>query len=238
MACATLRAWCRCIPIIISDRIQLPFLHSLEWGRFSLRLPERAVINGSIDVVAYARSIPYHRVTQLRRALWDARPLLTFNASLDQMDQPDDAEPRFGPRGQPPAARDAVSALLGELAHARTCERPLLVRRLGSPPCVHGHSFGLKLKAEVPHVWVRYQCHGLFSIWRRPNASTSPTLISSTVLDVASWSSAERSVAPPPPPGAATRSMRLDCPRDRATGLCVTVECGRGGRNQLCLLPR
>ena len=157
-----------CIPIIISDRIQLPYTGALRWESFSLRLDEDQVINKTVDVVAFAQSIPARRVLELQRALWHARPLLAFNASLDAASPESPHGTSAGAHENAPP-RDALNLLMDDIGRTRDCMRPILVRRLGAAPCMHGHSFGLVAReaSRTHRMWVAHQCHGLFSLWRK-----------------------------------------------------------------------
>ena len=94
-----------CIPIIVSDHVQLPYERvGLNWSAFSLQVPERDIHSKRVDIVEYARSVPAARVLELQRA-GEAQPLITFTP---------------GGESAPP---DASSMLLDELHQTRTCMR-------------------------------------------------------------------------------------------------------------------
>ena len=143
-----------CLPIIVSDGIQLPYDSiGLPWRNFSLQVPERAVLNGTVDIVQFARSVPPARVRQMQAAMWAARPLLTFSARAAR------------------APPDASTMLLEELQQTRACERAVLAERLGSEPCMHGVSFGLEKETARDRLrrrrtmWVADGCKGVFMLY-------------------------------------------------------------------------
>jgi len=151
-----------CIPIIVSDRVQLPFTDAVDWSSFTLRLPERNLTRpgGEADLVQLARSVPPSRVATMQRALWQAKRLLTFH---------EDGPARDG--------RDALGLLTDELWRGVRCKRPVLVEQLGEAPCVHGYTFG---SSQRHGLWVRGGCHGRFvsssCLTRRGHARRCPAL--------------------------------------------------------------
>ena len=137
-----------CIPIIVSDRLRLPFERRLNWTSFSLKVPERDILSQRVDIVAYAQSVPATRILELQRALWDVQPLLTFSPG-------DDSSPA-----------DATSMMLSELHNAKSCVRVVLVERLSSAGCMHGVSFGLTSTVvnQQMLMWVAMDCSGVFTV--------------------------------------------------------------------------
>ena len=156
-----------CIPIIVSDHVQLPYERvGLNWSAFSLQVPEKDIHSKRVDIVEYARSVPAARVLELQRGLWEAQPLITFTP---------------GGESAPP---DASSMLLDELHQTRTCMRVVLVEKLSEPACMHQVSFGLGKKVLDPQsagpykervgkscienvvaMWVQWGCGGVFALY-------------------------------------------------------------------------
>ena len=137
-----------CIPIIISDRIQLPFPDAIPWTDMVLQVPEDDIRLGKVDIVKFAQEVPPARVLRLQHALWSARPKVEYAARR---------------------AGDATDLMIDELQQARSCMRPVLVQRLGVSSCMHGVTFGLeppqKASASPPRLWVLNHCEGLFTLF-------------------------------------------------------------------------
>ena len=68
-----------CIPVIIADRLQLPFSRRIDWSRFSIRLSERDAVADPLSIVRAVRAVSPTRVASLRAALLEARPHFLFH---------------------------------------------------------------------------------------------------------------------------------------------------------------
>lgn len=143
-----------CIPVIISDRVQLPFTATLDWDSFSLRFNESTVVaaGGSSALIALLRAVPPARVAEMQRQLWLVRRTVAFTES------------------PAPGGNDAMGMLTDELSRAVSCERPVLVQLLANAthPCIHGFTFGMQPRVQSgvqvrTEMWARDGCVGEFA---------------------------------------------------------------------------
>ena len=68
---------CGCVPVIISDGIQLPFASIIDYTTFTLTFSE-SVVNDLGSVLKYLISVTPDRYKEMRQALADVRPYLLF----------------------------------------------------------------------------------------------------------------------------------------------------------------
>lgn len=68
---------CGCVPVIISDGIQLPFASIIDYTTFTLTFSE-SVVNDLGSVLEYLISVTPDRYKKMRQALADVRPYLLF----------------------------------------------------------------------------------------------------------------------------------------------------------------
>lgn len=135
-----------CIPIILSDGIQLPFDTSIPWSSFSLRLSQKSVAHGQIDLVEFARNVSRERVASMQRALWRAGRWLSFDESHTGGTK-----------------TDATALMIAQLEDATRCSRPVLMEKFSDAPCVFGHSFGLTSGSGATQIWTHPSCRGSFA---------------------------------------------------------------------------
>lgn len=256
-----------CIPIIISDRIQLPFTHELRWERFTLRLPEKAVINGSVNVVQFAQSIPPSTVHELQCELWAARPLLIFDASLDCGSSCSALVPprslvsrRTRQKRARPESWGYVGAHGCDAHAARNAGRTSNVGRKAGrdngPPQRRDalsallSDLGRAAQRDRPILVERLgeaPCvhgHSFGLVTGSPSGArgTNPSRAGAAQVWVAHGCHGRFSMWARVHPawsdgGARRRAGGFDCPRHRATLECLAVKCGAGGRDQVCWLP-
>ena len=68
---------CGCIPVIISDGIQLPFANIIDYNTFTFTFSE-SVVNDLRSIFGHLLSVTPERYSQMRQALADVRPHLLF----------------------------------------------------------------------------------------------------------------------------------------------------------------
>jgi len=68
-----------CIPVIIADRLQLPFARRLKWPSFSVRISEAEALADPLAIVRTVRAIAPERVAAMRAELLRARPSFLFH---------------------------------------------------------------------------------------------------------------------------------------------------------------
>eukprot|EP01034_Spumella_vulgaris_P021906 gene21906-27983_t len=73
-----------CIPVLISDWLQLPFESLIDYSQFTLSFPERIVHNVE-HLIDYLRFMSEERKTRMRQALKDVRPLLLYETSRSDL---------------------------------------------------------------------------------------------------------------------------------------------------------
>ena len=68
---------CGCIPVIVSDGIQLPFANIIDYNTFTFTFSE-SVVNDLGSMFGHLMSVTPDRYSQMRQALADVRPHLLF----------------------------------------------------------------------------------------------------------------------------------------------------------------
>lgn len=149
-----------CIPILVSDGIQLPYAKKgVAWQNFTMRVTESEILQHKVDIAGLAQVANKVRIRWMQQQMWQARHLLSFTARS---------------AGGPP---DATTMMLDELQQTRTYERVVLLERLSHEPCMHGVNFGLEhlrrrrgesllLSQRRRAVWVTDGCGGIFAFYK------------------------------------------------------------------------
>ena len=68
-----------CIPIIISDKLKLPYQRQMDWSLMSLRYTEQAVAADPRRVLRDVMAMPPERVEQMRRNVLAVRPMFLWH---------------------------------------------------------------------------------------------------------------------------------------------------------------
>lgn len=68
-----------CIPIIISDKLRLPYQRQIEWSAFSLRYSERVVAADPHQVLRDVQAMPAEQIEQMRRNVLAVRPMFLWH---------------------------------------------------------------------------------------------------------------------------------------------------------------
>jgi hypothetical protein len=68
-----------CIPVIIADKLHLPFSRRIDYSRFTVRLSEGEALRDPLKLLQDLRSIPNAKVRQLRAHLMEARPAFLWH---------------------------------------------------------------------------------------------------------------------------------------------------------------
>ena len=68
-----------CIPIIIADKLQLPFTSRLRYDDFTLRVSEADALARPLRLLKKLRSMPLQRVREMQRKLLEARPAFLWH---------------------------------------------------------------------------------------------------------------------------------------------------------------
>ena len=135
-----------CIPVIIADRLQLPFSRRLAWPSFSVRLTEAAALKDPLSILrvvrrrhphsallllcllapprplrpwAQIRAIPPERVAAMRAALLRVRPHFLFHLDPSRL-----ASPPAPPSAPRPSAGSLAPPPLSPPPPPRTLRRP------------------------------------------------------------------------------------------------------------------
>ena len=76
--------WAGCIPVIISENIDLalPFSNFVEWTQFTIRVPQDLVLNQPPLLLRLLRTLPAPQVRAMRQALWQVRHNFMYGVGL------------------------------------------------------------------------------------------------------------------------------------------------------------
>ena len=63
-----------CIPVIIADKLALPFASRLKYDDFSVRVSEKEALKNPLGMLRKLRDMPKRRIRRMQQALLAARP--------------------------------------------------------------------------------------------------------------------------------------------------------------------